>query len=69
MEKVQGLTSEVKDTDIPDASETRFRRWKKKEELVFDREKTKDTPESGPIRHRDQVLDLLEQITSDREFA
>ena len=51
-----------KDTDIPDDPETSFRRWKKKEETDVHREKTKDTPESVPIRHRDQVLGLLEQV-------
>ena len=33
------------------------------------REKTKDTPESVPIRHRDQVLVLLEQVIRDRTFG
>ncbi len=59
-----------KNADIPDAPESSFRRWKKKEEADFDREKTKkDTPESVPIRHRDQVLGLLEQVIRDRSFA
>jgi hypothetical protein len=46
-----------------------FRRWKNKEISAFDCEPTKDTPESAPIRHPDQVLGLLEQVIRDREFA
>ena len=58
--KYEDWQVKCKNVDIPDAPETRFRRWKKKEEADFDREKTKDTPESAPIRHRDQVLGLFE---------
>jgi hypothetical protein len=43
--------------------------WQKQEESAFDREKTNDTPESAPIRNRDQVLSLLEQVIRDRAFA
>ncbi len=58
-----------KSADIPDAPETSFRRWKNKEIAAFDCEPTKDTPESAPIRHRDQVLGLLDQMIRDRAFA
>ncbi len=61
--------AKCKDAEIPDAPEARFRRWKKKEMSAFDCEPTKDTVESAPIRHRDQVLGLLEQVIRDREFA
>jgi hypothetical protein len=44
--------AKCKNTDIPDAPEDRFRRWKKKEMTAFDCEPTKDTAESAPIRHR-----------------
>ncbi len=57
-----------KSADIPDAPETSFRRWKNKEIAAFDCEPTKDTPESAPIRHRDQVLGLLDQVIRDRAF-
>jgi hypothetical protein len=46
--------TKCKNADIPDAPETIFRRWKKKEMASFDCEPTKDTTESAPIRHRDQ---------------
>ena len=36
---------------------------------AFDCEPTKDTAESAPIRHRDKVLGLLEQVMRDREFT
>ncbi len=39
-----------KNVDIPDAPESSFRRWKKKEMVTFDCEPTKDTSESSPIR-------------------
>ena len=58
-----------KSADIHDAPDSTFRRWQKKEKADFDREEIKDTPESAPIRQRDQVLDLLEQVIHDREFA
>ncbi len=61
--------AQCKNADIPDAPETSFRRWQKKQQAAFDCEPTKDTPESPPIRHRDQVLGLLEQVVRDREFA
>ena len=61
--------AKCKDAEIPDAPEASFRRWKKKEMAAFDCEPTKDTAESAPIRHRDQVLRLLEQVIRDREFA
>ncbi len=61
--------SKCKKTDSPDAPETRFRRWEKKEMTVFDCEPTQDTSESAPIRHRDQVLGLLEQVIYEREFV
>jgi hypothetical protein len=35
---------------------------------TFDCEPTKDTGESDHIRHRDQVLGLLEQVIRDREY-
>jgi hypothetical protein len=47
--------TKCKNVDIPDTA--------------FDCEPTKDTTESAPIRHRDQVLGLLEQVIRDREFA
>ncbi len=59
----------AKSADIPDDPETSFRRWKNKEIAAFDCEPTKDTPESAPIRHRDQVLGLLEQVIRDRAFT
>jgi hypothetical protein len=61
--------AKCKNTDIPDAPETSFRRRKKEEMTAFDCEPTKDTAESDPIRHRDQVLGLLEQMIHDREFT
>jgi hypothetical protein len=65
----QEWKAKCKNADIPDAPEASFRRWKKKEMAVFDCEPTKDTAESAPIRHPDQVLGLLEQVIRNREFA
>ena len=61
--------TQCKNADIPDAPETSFRRWQKKDQAAFDCEPTKDTAESHPIRHRDQVLGLLEQVVRDRDFT
>jgi hypothetical protein len=67
--KYKEWKAKCKNTDIPDDPETRFRRWQKKEMTDFDCEPTQDTSEFVPIRHRDQVLGLLEQVIHDREFV